>query len=74
MAAWFVPLLLGTLGAAIYFLIIPGAWDNSLSYAYQSLGAEGVQQLKNSGLPLILVAIAICIHSYNGHNKAGGNR
>lgn len=56
LAAWFVPLLLGTLGAAIYFLIIPGAWDTSLSYAYQSLGAEGIRQLENSGLTLKLYA------------------
>ena len=57
LAAWFLPVLLGTLGAAIYFLIIPGAWDISLSYAYQSLGAEGIQQLENSGLTLQLYAV-----------------
>ena len=57
MAAWFLPVLLGTLGAAIYFLITPGAWDISLSYAYQSLGVEGVQQLENSGLTLKLYAV-----------------
>ena len=57
LAAWFLPVLLGMIGAAIYFLIIPGAWDISLSYAYQLLGAEGIQQLESSGLTLKLYAV-----------------
>lgn len=57
LAAWFLPVLLGTLGAALYFLNTPGAWDISLSYAYQSLGTDGIQQLENSGLTLKLYTV-----------------
>lgn len=32
MGAWFVPAILGTLGAALYFLMVPDALDTSLSY------------------------------------------
>ena len=32
LGAWFVPAILGTLGAALYFLMVPDALDTSLSY------------------------------------------
>lgn len=57
LVAWLLPAVLGTLGAVLYFLIMPEAWDTSLSYALVSLGAEGVQQLENSGLSLKLYAL-----------------
>ena len=57
LVAWLLPVILGTLGAAIYFLITPDAWDTSFSYAYMSLGADGVRQLEESGLSLKLYAV-----------------
>lgn len=57
LAALFLPAILGTFGAVIYFLITPDAWDTSFSYAYLSLGAERIQQLESSGLTLKLYVV-----------------
>lgn len=57
LVAWFLPVILGTLGAVIYFLITPDAWDTSFAYAYLSLGEEGIHQLENSGLTLKLYVV-----------------
>ena len=46
-----------TIGAALYFLITPGAWNLSFAYVRASLGAEGVQQLESSGLSLKMYAV-----------------
>lgn len=57
LSAWFLPAVMGTVGAALYFLITPGAWDLSFAYVRASLGAEGVQQLESSGLSLKMYAV-----------------
>lgn len=57
LSAWFLPAVMGTIGAALYFLIAPDAWDLSFAYVRASLGAEGIQQLESSGLSLKMYAV-----------------
>lgn len=63
MGAWFVPAILGTIGAALYFLIVPDALDMSFSYIYNALGAEGVRQLESSGMSVLQYSIVSCVAS-----------
>lgn len=56
LAAWFLPAVLGTVGAALYFWLMPGAWDTSFAYGAALLGAEGLQQLESSGLSMPVYA------------------
>lgn len=51
-AAWFMPAVLSVLGAAIYFLCFPHAFDMSGSYLASQLGEEGVKQLAEQGMSL----------------------
>ena len=41
LAAWFLPALLGTLGAALYFLLVPEALDLQFTALYAALGEAG---------------------------------
>lgn len=59
--AWFAPAVLGTLGAALYFLLVPKALDMELSYLYNVLGSEGICQLENSGLSVSMYVVISCI-------------
>lgn len=52
LCAWFGPVALGTIGAAVYFLIFPDAWDLSFAYVRSVLGEEGLFQLESNGLSL----------------------
>ena len=49
-ATWFVPAVLGTVGAALYFLLVPDALDTSLSYITAALGADAIHQMEGSGI------------------------
>ncbi|MDD6071905.1 MAG: CPBP family intramembrane metalloprotease, partial [Clostridiales bacterium] len=58
--AWSVPAVLGTLGAAIYFLLFPKALDMGFGAIYALLGEAGIAQLQAGGLSLNLyIAINI---------------
>ena len=59
--AWFLPIVLGTIGAAIYFFVTPDAWDTTFSYAGEALGAEGIRQLEANGLSLKQYAVISAI-------------
>ena len=48
--AWFAPLLLTALGAALYFLIFPGHFDLTGAYLKASGGAEALKQMEAQGL------------------------
>lgn len=50
--AWFGWAVLGTLGAAIYYLLFPAALDLSGSYIASQLGEAGMQQLEAQGMTL----------------------
>ena len=63
MGAWFVPAILGTIGAVLYFLMVPDALDTSFSYIYNTLGAEGIRQLESSGLSVQQYIIISCVAS-----------
>ena len=56
MCAWFIPLVLGVMGAALYFLLFPSAWDTSFLYIRSTLGTDGISQLENSGISVPLYA------------------
>lgn len=63
LAAWFVPAILGTVGAAFYFLVVPDALDTSFSYIRSALGEVGVNALAVSGLSLSAYAVISCVAS-----------
>ena len=48
--AWFVPAILGMVGAALYFLLVPNAFDTTFAYVRTLLGNEGLSQLESNGL------------------------
>ena len=48
--AWFGPLLLTAVGAALYFLIFPGHFDLTGKYVEAAAGAEALAQMKEQGL------------------------
>ena len=55
--AWFVPAVLGALGAAIYFLLFPKAFDGSFGAISVALGETVVAQLEASGLSVARYAV-----------------
>ena len=52
LAAWFGPALLSALGAALFFLCFPAAFDKSGELLRLQLGEAGIAQLKERGLTL----------------------
>ena len=48
--AWFTPIILTALGAALYFLILPGHFDQSGGYIAAVGGEEAVKQLEEQGV------------------------
>ena len=66
LAAWFLPALLGTLGATLYFLLVPEALDLQFTDLYAALGEAGKAQLEQSGLsvPLYVGINALAALSY----------
>lgn len=55
--AWVVPAILGAIGAALYFLLVPNALDTTFAYARTLLGEEGLAQLESNGLSVQLYAV-----------------
>ena len=64
--AWFAPAILGTLGAALYFLLFPKALDTGFGMLYAALGEAGLAQMEAGGLTVkFYVAIFIlCFLEY----------
>ena len=62
-AAWFVPAVLGTVGAALYFLLVPDALDTSLSYITAALGADAIHQMEGSGTSVSRYVLISCVAS-----------
>ena len=50
LVAWFAPAILGMVGAALYFLLVPNAFDTTFAYVRTLLGNEGLSQLESNGL------------------------
>ena len=62
--AWFAPIVLTAIGAALYFMIFPGHFDLSGSAFAANAGSEALEQLEAQGLtyPMyILTCIIGCI-------------
>ena len=64
--AWFAPMLLTALGAALYFLAFPGHFDLSGAYLAASGGAEALKQLEAQGLsyPIYVLISAVAAVTY----------
>ena len=52
LSAWLGPALLGTLGAALYYLVFPATLDLTGAYLKTQVGESGMEQLSRSGLDL----------------------
>ncbi|MBP3524237.1 MAG: CPBP family intramembrane metalloprotease [Clostridia bacterium] len=61
LAAWFGPAILGTAGAALYFLLVPQALDLNSSYIRAALGEEQIALMEAGGLTLPQYALSSCI-------------
>ena len=62
--AWFSPVILTALGAALYFIIFPSHFDISGNYLVENFGEDTLKQLEQQGLtyPIyILISIISCI-------------
>ena len=57
LVAWFAPVALGAAGAALYFLLVPNAFDTTFAYVRTLLGNEGLSQLESNGLSIQTYAI-----------------
>ncbi len=57
LAAWFGPILLTVLGAALYFVIFPTHFDAGGSLIAAQLGEEGLAQLESAGMTLRTYAL-----------------
>ena len=78
LTAWLFPIVLGTIGAAIYFLVTPDAWDTTFSYIGEALGAEGIRQLEANELSLKEYAVistisALTYAPFMGNNEHLGS-
>ncbi len=61
LAAWFGFAVLAVLGAALYYLLFPGALDLSFGFLASQLGEEGMHQMEAQGLTLktlVLIQLA----------------
>ena len=54
--AWFLPVFLTILGAAIYFIIFRDNFDSSFGYMQQLMGAQTGQSADVQALPMIIIA------------------
>ena len=59
--AWFAPLALTTIGAALYFAVFPQHFDLSGSYLVASAGEEVLDQLQQAGLDYATYALITAI-------------
>lgn len=62
--AWFAPIILTIIGAALYFLIFPGHFDLSGSYLTAIAGEDALRQMEAQGMtyPMyILISVIGCI-------------
>lgn len=50
LVAWFAPAILGAVGAVLYFMLVPNAFDTTFAYVRTLLGNEGLSQLESNGL------------------------
>ena len=57
LVACFAPVALGAAGAALYFLLVPNAFDTTFAYVCTLLGNEGLSQLESNGLSIQTYAI-----------------
>lgn len=53
--AWFGPCVLTIIGAAVFFLIVPGQFDPNMTFVKQSLEAAGSGQIPAEAAPLLVV-------------------
>ena len=66
LAAWFLPALLTAIGAALYFIVLPGHFDLSGEYLEAAGGAEALKQLEAQGItyPVYVLISAIGCVTY----------
>ena len=66
LVAWFAPILLTALGAALYFIAFPGHFDLSGAYLAAYVGAEALDQLRAQGVsyPLYVLISTVSALTY----------
>ena len=66
LAAWFLPMVLTMVGAALYFAAFPGHFDLSGEYLLINAGPEAMEQMEAQGLtyPLLFLISAVSSMTY----------
>ncbi len=66
LTAWFTPVILTVLGAALYFLVFPGHFDLSGEFLAVSGGTEALRQLEAQGIsyPMYILISMVSIITY----------
>ena len=66
LTAWFAPVLLTALGAALYFLVFPGHFDLSGEYVAAAGAPEALEQMKAQGIsyPLYVLISVVSAVTY----------
>ena len=66
LAAWFLPAVLTAIGAALYFIVLPGHFDLSGEYLEAAGGAEVMEQLEAQGItyPMYVLISAVSWITY----------
>ncbi len=64
--AWFSPIILTAVGAALYFLVFPGHFDLTGEFVAVAVGEEALKQMEAQGLtyPLTVLAGAVSCVTY----------
>ncbi|MBE6887281.1 MAG: CPBP family intramembrane metalloprotease [Ruminococcaceae bacterium] len=60
---WFMPAAVSLIGAALFYIVMPGRLDLSGSYIVAQYGEEMVQQLGNEGLTPVLFAAVTAVQA-----------
>lgn len=61
--AWLLPAILGAIGAALYFLLFPAAFDTTFGYITAQVGEEGIAQIEAQGVTLPLYGVIVAVQA-----------
>lgn len=63
LSAWFLPAVLGILGAALYYVLFPETFDSTGSFMAAQMGAAGTAELEKQGMSFVTLALISAVSS-----------